>query len=462
MMITQYLQDNDSRINNWLNTHVLPVIKANPDEDYREAIEHCIDFLKSKESPKKITRLGFIDTIKLSEEWTVKLNNKKLKAECDESVEEIIVLDQYRWVKLLTEESFSREGKIMQHCVASYFGKNKVEIYSLRDSLNEPHCTIEVISETKVINQVKGKQNRAVIGKYHKAVIDFVNNTGCKIREYELKNFGAIVIEDILYHIDDIPEESTIKTQLTACYFSKLPKNLKIKGNINLYDSLVFSPYDISGWEIASDTQLKGVNIKQETIKSENNLIFSFGTLQVDSITSKKILINEAEIEFNKIDCDFLTVKKTPFDLSGVTVRNTLELDDVPNELEINEYFHLKNLICKNIKLKINTKIKVDSLDLDCCEISDESLINIEVVKSVQIKSNSPVSIPPWNLESFADLKATVLKGIASGFTTSALFIRETDQNLLLKSGVSFNPILDSSNKRSLDSYDVKEAYFLK
>jgi hypothetical protein len=38
----------------------------------------------------------------------------------------------------------------MSHCVASYYGRD-VEIYSLRDNKNLPHCTVE---ENK---QVKGK-----------------------------------------------------------------------------------------------------------------------------------------------------------------------------------------------------------------------------------------------------------------------------------------------------------------
>lgn len=38
----------------------------------------------------------------------------------------------------------------MSHCVASYYGRN-AKIYSLRDSKNKPHCTIEDGQ------QVKGK-----------------------------------------------------------------------------------------------------------------------------------------------------------------------------------------------------------------------------------------------------------------------------------------------------------------
>ena len=38
----------------------------------------------------------------------------------------------------------------MSHCVASYYGRD-VEIYSLRDKKNLPHCTLEKD------NQIKGE-----------------------------------------------------------------------------------------------------------------------------------------------------------------------------------------------------------------------------------------------------------------------------------------------------------------
>ncbi|WP_353889043.1 PcfJ domain-containing protein [uncultured Flavobacterium sp.] len=55
-------------------------------------------------------------------------------------------------VTLKSESSYIREGKLMSHCVGSYYGRDKI-IYSLRDSKNNPHCTIEHGQ------QIKGKGN---------------------------------------------------------------------------------------------------------------------------------------------------------------------------------------------------------------------------------------------------------------------------------------------------------------
>ena len=58
--------------------------------------------------------------------------------------------DGFKFVLLKSESAYAREGKIMSHCAASYFGRNS-KIYSLRDENNNPHCTIEED------NQIKGK-----------------------------------------------------------------------------------------------------------------------------------------------------------------------------------------------------------------------------------------------------------------------------------------------------------------
>jgi hypothetical protein len=75
--------------------------------------------------------------------------------------------DGFKFVKLLSESCYQREGKLMSHCVASYYGRS-VEIYSLRDSSNNPHCTIEKD------RQIKGKGNGKIDLKYIDYVVKFL------------------------------------------------------------------------------------------------------------------------------------------------------------------------------------------------------------------------------------------------------------------------------------------------
>lgn len=90
----------------------------------------------------------------------------------------------------ISQSAYNREGKLMSHCVASYYGRN-VAIYSLRDSKNQPHCTIEEN------NQVKWKWNQTVDNKYFWYCIKFLEEMGSSIWENEMKNIWFHKLETI-------------------------------------------------------------------------------------------------------------------------------------------------------------------------------------------------------------------------------------------------------------------------
>ena len=54
--------------------------------------------------------------------------------------------------------------------------QQQIKIYSLRDTKNEPHATIEIQQQpVKSIHQIKGKANKEIVAKYHKYVSDFID-----------------------------------------------------------------------------------------------------------------------------------------------------------------------------------------------------------------------------------------------------------------------------------------------
>lgn len=82
----------------------------------------------------------------------------------------------YKWVSVFGESSLNREGEIMGHCVGSYYKEvvdGQVVIYSLRDSKNIPHVTIEVAPHEKTIDQIKGTANTQIKAKYKPYVLEF-------------------------------------------------------------------------------------------------------------------------------------------------------------------------------------------------------------------------------------------------------------------------------------------------
>jgi hypothetical protein len=79
--------------------------------------------------------------------------------------------DGFYWVPVETSEDQAIEGVMMQHC-----GVPAASMYSLRDSNNKPHVTIDV--ENSILVQCKGKQNSDPDQKYWPYIKSFTDKFG--------------------------------------------------------------------------------------------------------------------------------------------------------------------------------------------------------------------------------------------------------------------------------------------
>jgi len=175
----------------WVERVITKHLQKN--EERTEEIEHIIDFLVSPSAPKRISRMSFKEAKASAEKW-IKAQAKKGDGTIEAKKDTQVVLDfkdGFKFVKLVGENAYKREGFLMRHCVAGYFGKS-VEIFSLRDADNMPHCTVE-----KDV-QIKGKGNGDISPKYIDYVVRFLEHTGMKVRDsemahlvYEPVKFGA-------------------------------------------------------------------------------------------------------------------------------------------------------------------------------------------------------------------------------------------------------------------------------
>lgn len=163
--------------------------------EFRDKIQHALDYLKAPEAPKKLDRVTVPEAIKQSEAWTKKLTKKKVDRAVAEEGEQIVkdYDDGYSWRRLISQPALTREGSLMGHCVERYFDKvraHQIEIWSLRDPKNEPHVTLELHQADNHVAQIKGKQNKEVNEGYRKYVKDAMNEfmPGWKISEHEIKN----------------------------------------------------------------------------------------------------------------------------------------------------------------------------------------------------------------------------------------------------------------------------------
>jgi len=177
----------DQKVIDWVELQLSKKEGINQSE-----IEHVIDYLISDKGPKRLERATYYQMKKKSELWTKSLEKKGLGIiEVEKDTEVVLDFkDGFRIVKLIGKPAYEREGFLMRHCVASYFGNGK-EIYSLRDKDNIPHCTIEKDQ------QIKGKGNGSIHPKYIEYVCKFLEWSGMEVKDNEMKNLGYINVNKI-------------------------------------------------------------------------------------------------------------------------------------------------------------------------------------------------------------------------------------------------------------------------
>jgi len=212
----------DEHLIKWCKTTLKNAIEK--EEKTTEEVEHILDYLV--QSDKKLERMSYEQALKLTLAWD-KTQQKKGNG-IEEKPEDTELLmdfgDGFKILKLIGENAYKREGFLMRHCVAGYFGNGK-EIYSLRDKDNMPHCTMEKDQ------QIKGKGNGDISPKYIDYVVKFLEKVGMTVGDSEMKHLGYINIQPLIEDLEIELGESTKKLLYQDKYY---PTH---KGIENLKDS---------------------------------------------------------------------------------------------------------------------------------------------------------------------------------------------------------------------------------
>ncbi len=231
--------------------------------------EHIIDYLIFK-NYKRLNRATYEQMKQQAEKWnkTMQKKGKNIKVS-NEDLEVVLDFeDGFKFVKLVGENEYKREGHLMSHCVASYYGRD-VEIYSLRDKDNMPHCTIEKDQ------QIKGKGNGDIHPKYIDYVVKFLEFTGMEVRDSEMENLGYKTVcfpehclnkmyrDKYLRNNEEVKYDDKIKI-FTDFNQLKKYKGKKIKGYTDSLDlsrtQIKELPNDLTvGWSL----YLRGTQIPQ-------------------------------------------------------------------------------------------------------------------------------------------------------------------------------------------------------
>ena len=200
----------------WMNKPDIMDFTGDLPEDVVDEIGHTVDYFATLEPNdlRKIYKEPYRVIKQKVQEWDRELAASATDSGKEDVEKKKLVLNKdykvvkqvggMKWVKLLTPESKDVEGEFMGHCVGGAGYENK-DIYSLWDSKNRSHVTIEADDNKKTIQQIKGKQNREPNEKYLPASIDFVANA--MMQGYKIQGDGenvGMIKHNTEYHFDDL------------------------------------------------------------------------------------------------------------------------------------------------------------------------------------------------------------------------------------------------------------------
>ena len=164
--------------------------------------EHLLDWIEAVKPPK-LQKMRLVEAKTNADKWSKAQQAKGNDiSETAKDVKLFMEVGGFEIVQLVGENAFKREGLLMAHCCASYYGKKDTKIYSLRDNKNMPHCTIEVTGGNN-IQQIKGKGNGEIHPNYIEAVIAFLEKIGLPVRDSEMENLGYINKEWLVFKETD-------------------------------------------------------------------------------------------------------------------------------------------------------------------------------------------------------------------------------------------------------------------
>lgn len=200
----------------WMNKPDIMDFTGDLPEDVVDEIGHTVDYFATLEPNdlRKIYKEPYRVIKQKVQEWDRELAASATDSGKEDVEKKKLVLNKdykvvkqaggMKWVKLLTPESKDVEGEFMGHCVGGAGYENK-DIYSLWDSKNRSHVTIEADDNKKTIQQIKGKQNREPNEKYLPVSIDFVANA--MLQGYKIQGDGenvGMIKHNTDYHFDDL------------------------------------------------------------------------------------------------------------------------------------------------------------------------------------------------------------------------------------------------------------------
>lgn len=460
-----------NRINNpeefekWFSGYLKNYIYNNKinyrDGEFKEKLNHIIDYLISPRGKKRFDRMTFEEAEKQTNKWSKWLKKRISEGDDPEHVKELFLLkNNWKAVSLHSAKALSYEGSVMQHCVGggSYNDRvfdNRISIISLRDENDNPHATIEINNKNNTIVQIQGKNNKALNQKYVSILVDYIKKSKIpfeNINKHSLDKNQLITFNNKIYHYKNSEHKANIIFSNIDNKFIKMKELFLTKEitqylpeNKELNVSGEFEDFSFDGEKC--NININGLSAKTISLTGNNNF------LDLNNIHSKNIEINGAEIKlFSNINANQIKLGHNIncLNSSQNNIKNIYFFDKTVesifesiNKNELKSVKEFKNgCFCNYILNNIEEYPKIEQMNFSLennIEINNQNRPELKMVIRNNLNKNQSIKITSSNIK---DL-------IISSRTNISLFIK--DSNIFKLNTDSRVEIMNYENSQCFD-----------
>nr|WP_250807874.1 PcfJ domain-containing protein [Neorhizobium tomejilense] len=330
----------------------------------------------------------------------------------DDEALEMELADGYRVVRMLSPAALDRESGMMQHCVGlgSYDGHlrdNRRALYSLRDTFNKPHATMEVDVRERVLLQLRGKQNAMPTMRYLRMLGPFVRTMD--FDRGELANRGFVVDSDgIVLHVSDIPDGTSFATSLRFGGLDdddevRVPSAIFVEGNLTLSHQVVDllqRPATITGDVAACGMQIDGFHpdfVFGGSLNLEGSKVNAFPSLHIKGDLNLKetagVRLQPGTVIEGSLNILLSDIRELPADLvvKGDILASRSALESIPEGLVIGGSLFLSGAkaiteISDGVRIGGNVLLRDSSVQAIGRKVSVGGMISLDSANAVGLR----------------------------------------------------------------------------
>lgn len=168
---------------------------------------HWIDAIKTagdRRTLSKLPRMKFADAVIASNKYFEVSKRQIAKMAVNLDGRELVyeTSDGFAWYRLVSQKAYAEEGKFLQNCIGTYYRASSTDVIYVMKDINTNMSHVGLRLNHSDLREIRGKNNKFPITKYHNGVTEFVNilhKKGVDVENYNMIPYGIRMFKGKFY-----------------------------------------------------------------------------------------------------------------------------------------------------------------------------------------------------------------------------------------------------------------------